>query len=128
LGFPDHYSSSLPISDRHLDTRSDLVTVKMPKEDPLPFWRVNVPQAQWSAECPDFLRGISEKDQRIIGTPDEEYALLTWLEVRELVSTIAQPHPGRASTDGSRQESIASISFIANRLSCGVTGRLHTGW
>ncbi|KAG9199112.1 hypothetical protein G6514_009030 [Epicoccum nigrum] len=57
----------------------------MPKEDSLPFWRVNVPQAQWPAECPDFLRGISEKDQRIIGTPDEEYALLTWLEVRELV-------------------------------------------
>jgi len=81
-----------PIPDHHLDTRSDLVTVKMPN-DPLPFWKVNVPRAQWPAECPDFLRGISEKDQRIIGTPDEEYALLTWPEVRELVSTAAQPHP-----------------------------------
>ena len=63
----------------------------MPTEEPLLFWRANVPEAQWPAECPDFLRDISGKDQRIIGTPDEEYTLLTWPEVRELVSTAAQP-------------------------------------
>ena len=72
----------------------------MPKEESLPFWKVNVPQEQWPAECPDFLRNIGEKDQRIIGTPDEEYTLLTWPEVRELVSTAVQPKAGSTSTDG----------------------------
>lgn len=60
----------------------------IPKEDSLPFWKVNVPQELWPAECPAFLCDISEKDQRIIGTPDEGYTLLTWPEVRDIVSTI----------------------------------------
>lgn len=58
----------------------------MPHEEPVPFWRVNVPRDQWPNSCPDFLRDISEKDKKIIGTPDEEYQVLTWEEVKELVS------------------------------------------
>jgi hypothetical protein len=58
----------------------------MPHEE-LPFWRVNVPRDQWPAECPEFLRECSEKDKRIIGTPDEEYSVLSWEEVRDIVST-----------------------------------------
>ncbi|KAF1837122.1 hypothetical protein BDW02DRAFT_519594 [Decorospora gaudefroyi] len=56
----------------------------MPHEE-LPFWLVNVPRDQWPSECPDFLRGISEKDKRIIGTLDDEYRVLTWEEVRDIV-------------------------------------------
>ena len=63
----------------------------MPKEESLHFWKVNVPREQWPAECPDFLKDISEKDEGIIGTPDKEYTLLSWQEVRELVSTVVQP-------------------------------------
>lgn len=63
----------------------------MPKEESLPFWKVNVAQEQWPCECPDFLSNVSAKDQRIIGTPDEEYALLTWAEVQRVVSTAVQP-------------------------------------
>lgn len=62
----------------------------MPHGEPLPFWLVNVPRDQWPTECPEFLKVCGEKDQRIIGTPDEEYTLLTWEEVRELVSTILE--------------------------------------
>ena len=72
----------------------------MLKEEALPFWKVNVPREQWAAECPDFLKDISEKDQRIIGTPDAEYTLLSWPEVRELVSTAVRPN-AYTSTDGS---------------------------
>ena len=72
----------------------------MPKEESLPFWKVNVPREQWPAECPDFLKDISEKDEGIIGTPDEEYTLLSWQEVRELVSTVVQPRLGSTSIDG----------------------------
>jgi hypothetical protein len=64
--------------------------------DELPFWRVNMPPEQWPAECPEFLRDISEKDQRIIGTPDESYTFLTWDRVRELVSMIARPQHDEA--------------------------------
>jgi hypothetical protein len=58
----------------------------MPHEEPLPFWLVNVPRDQWPTECPEFLKECSEKDRNIIGTPDDKYTLLTWDEVRELVS------------------------------------------
>jgi hypothetical protein len=61
----------------------------MPYEE-LPFWLVNVPKDQWPAECPEFLRVCSEKDQKIIGIPDEQYELLKWDEVREIVSTDAR--------------------------------------
>ncbi|KAF1846373.1 uncharacterized protein K460DRAFT_386631 [Cucurbitaria berberidis CBS 394.84] len=59
----------------------------MPIEEPLPFWLANVPRDQWPTECPDFLKVCSEKDRSIIGTPDEQYAVLTWEEVRELVGS-----------------------------------------
>lgn len=57
----------------------------------MPFWLVNVPQDQWPHECPEFLQNCSDKDKSIIGTPDDEYRLLTWDEVREIVSTIVAP-------------------------------------
>lgn len=63
---------------------------EMPHEE-LPFWLVNVPRDQWPSECPESLRDCSEKDKRIIGTPDEEYSVLTWDEVREIVSTVDAP-------------------------------------
>ena len=64
------------------------------RDDELPFWCVNVPPEQRPAECPEFLRDISEKDRLIIGSPDESYTLLTWGEVRELVSTTGRPRGG----------------------------------
>jgi hypothetical protein len=60
----------------------------MPHEE-LPFWLVNVPRDQWPASCPEFLRNVSDKDMRIIGTPDSLYSVLSWEEVREIVSTYA---------------------------------------
>lgn len=53
--------------------------------EPLPFWLVNVLRDEWPAECPDFLSGLSEKDERIIGTPDSEYHRMTWPEVQRAV-------------------------------------------
>ncbi|KAK3215611.1 hypothetical protein GRF29_8g533368 [Pseudopithomyces chartarum] len=58
----------------------------MPHEEPLPFWLVNVPRDQWPTECPDFLKELSDKDRRIIGTPDSQYEKLTWEEVRHWIS------------------------------------------
>jgi hypothetical protein len=58
----------------------------MAGENNLPFWLVNVPRDQRPAECPEFLSVCSEKDKEIIGTPEEAYQLLTWDEVKEVVS------------------------------------------
>jgi hypothetical protein len=72
---------------RFLQRRETAKFVGMPHEEPLPFWLVNVPHDQWPAECPAFLKDCSEKDKGIIGTSDDQYTLLTWDEVKELVST-----------------------------------------
>ncbi|CAK7265905.1 hypothetical protein SEPCBS119000_001746 [Sporothrix epigloea] len=52
----------------------------------LPYWQVNIPAAQRTSVCPDFLRNISTKDQRIIGTPQTEFSVLSWSDVREIVA------------------------------------------
>ena len=54
--------------------------------EPLPYWLVNVPKSQWPAECPDFLRDISERDKAMVSIPESEFHSLTWPEVQELVS------------------------------------------
>ncbi|CAK7565615.1 MAG: hypothetical protein SEPTF4163_003537 [Sporothrix epigloea] len=52
----------------------------------LPYWQVNVPTAQRTSVCPDFLRNISAKDQRIVGTAQAEFSVLSWLDVQEIVA------------------------------------------
>ncbi|KAL2124596.1 hypothetical protein VTJ04DRAFT_961 [Mycothermus thermophilus] len=52
----------------------------------LPFWQVNVPESLRTAECPEFLREISDKDRRIIGTPDSEFEIDSWDTVRRKVA------------------------------------------
>ncbi|KFA70417.1 hypothetical protein S40285_00626 [Stachybotrys chlorohalonatus IBT 40285] len=51
----------------------------------LPYWQVNVPEDERTAECPDFLVNLSEKDRGIIATPDSEYHVQTWDQVRDIV-------------------------------------------
>lgn len=50
------------------------------------YWNVNVPEVEWTVECPDFLLGISEKNKKQLSTKDADYRLKTWDEVRELCS------------------------------------------
>ncbi|KAG5977683.1 hypothetical protein E4U55_006615 [Claviceps digitariae] len=52
-----------------------------------PFWHVNCPPHQHTAECPPFLVGLTPKDQRIIGTPDSAFKLLTWEDVTTIIQT-----------------------------------------
>ncbi|CAK7273955.1 hypothetical protein SEPCBS57363_005915 [Sporothrix epigloea] len=52
----------------------------------LPYWQVNVPAAQRTSVCPDFLRNISAKDQRIVSTVQAEFSVLSWLDVREIIA------------------------------------------
>ncbi|KAI1390257.1 uncharacterized protein F4822DRAFT_443186 [Hypoxylon trugodes] len=52
----------------------------------LPYWHVNVPENERTEECPEYLSTLSAKDIGIIGTPDSEYHVSTWLEVQKIVT------------------------------------------
>jgi hypothetical protein len=52
----------------------------------LPYWQVNVPAHLRTAECPEFLRDLTEKDRGIISTPDSEYEVDSWAVVRQKVA------------------------------------------
>ncbi|CAM1506917.1 Fc.00g065580.m01.CDS01 [Cosmosporella sp. VM-42] len=56
----------------------------MGSSDAMPYWHCNVPEDQRTAECPDFLRKLSEKDLGIISTLDSDYHISSWDEVRRI--------------------------------------------
>ncbi|CEJ55901.1 hypothetical protein PMG11_02131 [Penicillium brasilianum] len=53
----------------------------------LPFWLVNVPRSQWTAECPAFLRDQPPKNVQCLATPDSHYQRQSWEEVQEITRT-----------------------------------------
>ncbi|KIN04156.1 hypothetical protein OIDMADRAFT_18213 [Oidiodendron maius Zn] len=57
------------------------------QEEEIPFWHVNIPEAQRVLECPEFLATLSEKDRQIISTPDAQFHILSWPEVQHLIAT-----------------------------------------
>ncbi|KAF5018651.1 hypothetical protein F66182_9356 [Fusarium sp. NRRL 66182] len=59
----------------------------MGSADTLPFWNCNIPEEQWTIDCPAFLQNLSEKDRGILSTPDAEYHIYSWDEVREIIQT-----------------------------------------
>lgn len=54
--------------------------------DPTPYWNVNVAPELQTAECPDFLVTLTDKDRRIIGTPNDQYTVLTWPAVQKVIA------------------------------------------
>lgn len=55
-------------------------------QEQIPYWHVNVPPALRTPDCPPFLQNLNPKDLRIISTPDRDYHVLTWPEVRSIIS------------------------------------------
>ncbi|KAF7543508.1 hypothetical protein G7Z17_g10683 [Cylindrodendrum hubeiense] len=51
----------------------------------MPYWQVNVTESERQVDCPDFLLDLSDKDFGIISTPDSDYHILNWDEVRRIV-------------------------------------------
>lgn len=64
-----------------------MASIMSREQEALPYWLVNVPTDQRPAECPDFLADASEKDRKILATPDAEYRRLSWPEVQEIIRT-----------------------------------------
>ncbi|PHH75265.1 hypothetical protein CDD80_2511 [Ophiocordyceps camponoti-rufipedis] len=59
----------------------------MGSRDLVPFWNCNVPDDEKTADCPPFLLHLSDKDRRIIASPDSAFVLLDWPRVRQLVAS-----------------------------------------
>ncbi|KAL1953942.1 hypothetical protein VTO42DRAFT_2020 [Malbranchea cinnamomea] len=55
--------------------------------EPLPYWLVNVPHAEWPSECPDFLRNQPEKNIRCLSIPDEQFKRQDWETVKGIIDS-----------------------------------------
>ncbi|KAK2593063.1 hypothetical protein QQS21_009229 [Conoideocrella luteorostrata] len=53
--------------------------------DFIPYWQVNCPLHEMTIDCPPFLAGLNEKDQRIVGMPDASFRVLMWEEVSAII-------------------------------------------
>jgi hypothetical protein len=49
------------------------------------WWNCNIPEDQWTIECPPSLKYASEKDRGIIGSLDANFTPMPWDEVKHLV-------------------------------------------
>lgn len=65
-----------------MDTNGDIHTSgdSTTKND-LPYWQVNVEEHERTAECPEALLYVNDKDRSIISTPNSEYTPQTWSQV-----------------------------------------------
>lgn len=57
-----------------------------PETESLPYWLVNVPPGERPTTCPEFLRDLSQKNIRILSTPDAAYERQNWETVKEIIS------------------------------------------
>lgn len=55
-------------------------------DSPLPYWQTNIPVSQRPQTCPPYLTALNAKDIAILSTPDNQYHILTWPEVRALIA------------------------------------------
>ncbi|KAH7364328.1 hypothetical protein BKA65DRAFT_491032 [Rhexocercosporidium sp. MPI-PUGE-AT-0058] len=52
----------------------------------LPYWQVNVTPSSREATCPPYLQNLKPKELAIISTPDDQYHIITWAEVRHVIA------------------------------------------
>lgn len=51
----------------------------------LKYWNSNLPQHEWTAECPQYLVDTSEKNKHILLGRDEDFMNFSWPEVKHLI-------------------------------------------
>lgn len=72
--------------DADADTPARFLHEQGITSETLPYWLVNVPRSQWTAECPAFLRDQPPKNVHCLATPDSHYKRQTWEQVQEIIS------------------------------------------
>lgn len=51
----------------------------------IPYWNTNLPEDQWTDECPDYLLEVDDQDKAQLSIRDEDYELMNWDTVKQLV-------------------------------------------
>lgn len=75
------------LDEKSVDANLDATACSRPvASEILPYWLVNVPRSQWTAECPAFLRDQPPKNVQCLATPDSHYQRQSWEEVQEIIS------------------------------------------
>ncbi|KAM0427463.1 hypothetical protein ACHAPT_007423 [Fusarium lateritium] len=59
----------------------------MGSAETLQYWNYNIPEDERTDKCPDFLQNLSAKDRSILSTPDADFYVLPWDEVRQIVQS-----------------------------------------
>lgn len=52
----------------------------------LDYWNVNVPESEWTRNCPEWLLTVDGRDREILETNDADYKRQSWARVQEIVS------------------------------------------
>jgi hypothetical protein len=75
-----------PLDGKLTDADTALLHDHNSSSESLPYWLVNLPRSQWTAECPSFLRDQSPKNIKCLSTPDHLYTRQNWDQVKEITS------------------------------------------
>jgi len=51
----------------------------------IPYWNVNVPKEHWTSEPSEALVAADENDKAHMGIRDEDYHVLSWEEVQQVI-------------------------------------------
>lgn len=89
---PSTHATSITTFDQRLTDADATALAQFPRDhnltsESLPFWIVNTPRSQWTAECPEFLRGQSPKNIQCLSTPDDHYTRQDWAQVKGIINT-----------------------------------------
>ena len=49
------------------------------------YWNENIPEDQWTKQCPEWLANVDGRDKEILLTSDSEYTRQSWERVKQLL-------------------------------------------
>jgi hypothetical protein len=49
------------------------------------YWNVNIPESDWTEQCPSYLLNASAKNKEVLSGRDEDFRILNWDEVKQLI-------------------------------------------
>ena len=66
-------------------TTADEIKQKSGNSETIAYWNMNVPEDQWTNECPEPLQDVDDFDREQLGTADSEYHVMSWNEVVDII-------------------------------------------
>jgi hypothetical protein len=57
------------------------------------YWNKNIPESEYTRECPDFLTNISAKDQATLSRSEQGYKKLCWRDINRIISKFSSIAP-----------------------------------